>query len=75
MTKVWKVGASSETLGIKCVEYIHVDAEWPAGRYTTDKTLAEQWAEQLCSEINTDPNSGATDYKPVVWEDDIPIQE
>lgn len=72
MTKIWKVGAKSASLNIERVEYIHVDEDYPSGRYTTDKQQAEEWARILCSEINTDPQSGATDYEPVVWEDELP---
>ena len=73
-TKIWKVGASSKTLGMEQIEYIHVDENFPAGRYTTDRQQAEQWAQQLCDEINQDPRSGASDYEPV-WLDDLPQQE
>ena len=72
MSQVWKVGASSESLSIPWVEYIRITDEHPTGRYTTDKSQAEIWAQELADSMNIDINSGATDWKPEVQLGDMP---
>lgn len=75
MAQVWKSGISSMTLGHSGeparVEWIYVDEQYPAGRWTLDEQQARQWAQQAADIANSDPNSGATDYEPAVWLEDI----
>lgn len=75
MATVWKSGISSASLGIDGkparVEWIYCDEQYPTGRYTLDPAQALVWAEQAAEIANGDANSGATDYEPAVWQEDI----
>lgn len=61
---VWHVGVENAS---GRAEHIFVNEEYPAGRYTMDEEQAKIWAQETADMANSDPNSGATDWRPVHW--------
>lgn len=68
--KVWKSGVKSSKFDGRA-EHIVVNEQWPAGRFALTEEQAVIWAQECADMVNNDPNSGATDWMPVVWQEDI----
>lgn len=73
--KVWKSGMTSRSLGTPevpaRVEWLYVDEEYPGGRWTLDEQQALAWAQQAADIANSHEDSGATDYEPAIWQEEI----
>lgn len=75
MAQVWKSGITSVSMGTAQaparVEWLYADTEYPSGRYTLDQAQALTWAQQACDIANSRVESGAMDWQPAVWQEDI----
>ena len=73
--KVWKSGMTSVSLGTPDnparIEWLYADEEYPGGRWTLDEAQAMEWARQGAEIANSHEDSGATDYQPAIWQEDI----
>jgi hypothetical protein len=63
----WHVGAYSATRN-HTMEWIYVDSEWPAGRFTRSQKRAEELASEFAKLANSESErSGATDWTAKIW--------